>query len=441
MRSLEKIGTIAIAAFGLLVLPLPAQVRDALPNAGPAGQETSSEAPEAVFAPFPSHLRAATKAGTIVLTWTDSSDVKGRYAVYRSSRAITVETFGTATRIGEVGPGIERYEDSPPDDSAYYYLILALAEDGSPYRIFIPARNETLSPIAIEKTAVSPAAPPAPAPAPAPSLAVDGIDAQVHGDAIIVSYRPSNAGMRLVLYRGTAPMTTGRDLLEASLVAAFDDKEGSFADYPVPGVDYWYAVLAEDELKAGRVELAAGHNSTSKATRIAAALSQGDFIEPSPTRTPPLPSILLEKSAGTGSSALPRGGDAPQLGSLSPEAEKSVAALMRLAPPVREVLPRVRILKEEQSSPTGGEDYALSLIVREKLGRQDWSGAADQLRKYLSLNRSPAAAARAHFYLGEALAESGSYREAFFELISARAGLMVETKPWIDYILAILRQG
>ena len=44
----------------------------------------------------------------------------------------------------------------------------------------------------------------------------------------------------------------------------------------------------------------------------------------------------------------------------------------------------------------------------------------DQLRNYLSLNRSPKAAARAHFYLGEALAFMGSARDAFFEFLSAR---------------------
>lgn len=99
------------------------------------------------------------------------------------------------------------------------------------------------------------------------------------------------------------------------------------------------------------------------------------------------------------------------------------------------------ILPEERKSPSGGEDYALALIAREKLLPGDAAGAAEQLRKYLSLNRGPRAAARARYYLGEALAVEGAYREAFFEFLRARELFAAETAPWIDYLIAVLRRG
>jgi TolA-binding protein len=93
------------------------------------------------------------------------------------------------------------------------------------------------------------------------------------------------------------------------------------------------------------------------------------------------------------------------------------------------------------SSPSGGEDYALSIIVNDRLAAKDWEGAADQLRKYLSLNRGPKAAARAHFYLGQALSYSGDYRDAFFEFLSARELYSTDSKAWIEYVLSRLKSG
>jgi TolA-binding protein len=78
--------------------------------------------------------------------------------------------------------------------------------------------------------------------------------------------------------------------------------------------------------------------------------------------------------------------------------------------------------------------------VSDRIAAKDWVGAADQLRKYLSLNRGPKAAARARFYLGEALAFTGSGRDSFFEFLSARDFYPLETKPWIDYILSTLQK-
>jgi hypothetical protein len=448
MRRRADFWACALAAL-IAFSGLPAAAQPQRPpqasQTGPGSPE--SEPSEAVFAPFPSHLRAATRGDSIILSWSDSTDVKGRYAIYRSLQPITSANFPSATKIGEVVSGKERFEDQPPDAAQYHYAILALADDGAPYKVFIPARNETLSPIGIERAASSqakpgaaPAALPAAASAAPASPAVDAINAEARGDAIVIKYQPLSQGMRLVIYRGTSPIQDGEDLLDASLVAAYDDKDGSFADFPVPGIEYWYAVLSEDDLKAGHVDLKAGHNSTKVSVKISAAPSIG-FIEPSPMRTPPLPSMLLERSAGTASIALPRGGDAPQAGALSPEGEKSLATILKLAPQINPVRPPVRLLKEEQVAPNGGEDYALSLIVGEKIMKEDWEGAADQLRKYLSLNRSPLAVSRARFYLGEALAELGSYREAFFELVSARADFSVETRPWIDYVLFMLRRS
>jgi hypothetical protein len=395
---------------------------------------------DAVFAPFPSRLRAAVKDNLVILSWVDSPDVKAGYIVYRSVNPIDADSLPAATRLDTIAPGIQTYSDSPPDAKTYYYAVLAQAEDGSPYKVFISARNATASGIAIVLPAVVPAAP-ASAAAQQPALPfVTALAAKIKGDAIVISYKASPKS-RLVLYRGGAPIIRAADLLDATLVAAFTDKDGSFADYPVPGVDYYYAILGEEDLKAGKIIIEAGTNSLTAAVQVRSAAVSSGFAETAPSsRTPPLPFFLME-DASSGSAIDSMDAGLPPARSVSPETAKAIAVLLAKAPSLTLEMPATHTLPEELAAPTGGEDYALSLIVSDRMAAKDWAGAADQLRKYLSLNRSPKASARARFYLGEALAFTGAGKDAFFEFLSARDYYPLETKPWIDYVLSTLTNG
>jgi hypothetical protein len=407
-------------------------------------------ATDAVFAPFPSRIRAAVKDNSVVLNWLDSPDLMGGYIVYRSEAPIDASSISAAKRLGSITAGAQSYTDVPPDSKPYFYAVLAQAADGSPYQVFIPAKNTTtvglslpppkaaepppgLAPLAIAPT------PEAPAPrssAPAAPF-VSAIEAKAKGDSIVISYKASPKS-RLVLYRGGAPIARAADLLDATLVAAFSDKNGSFTDYPVPGVEYYYAILGEEDIKAGRIGIALGVNSLSTPVQVRAAAVSSGFVEPAPAaRTPPLPYFLLENES-IGSAALSLDEGLPPVRPVSPETGKAISILLAKAPQLKKTMPETSVLPEDRVAPTGGEDYALSLIVSDKISAKDWSGAADQLRKYLSLNRGPKATARARFYLGESLAFTGSSRDAFFEFISARDFYPLETKPWIDYVLSTL---
>lgn len=271
-----------------------------------------------------------------------------------------------------------------------------------------------------------------------PQAFVSALAAKAQGDAILVSYKASPKS-RLVLYRGSAPITKAADLLDATLVAAFTDKDGSFTDFPVPGMDYYYAILGEEDLKAGKIGISPGINSLILPIQVkASTLSTGLAETPAMSRTPPLPYFLMEDGAAGGGATLPIDEGPPPYRTVSPDTEKAIALILAKAPKIQPPLPATRILPEEKAAPSGGEDYALSLLVSDRIAVKDWPGAADQLRKYLSLNRSPKAAARAHFYLGEAMVYLGSSRDAFFEFLLARDFYPIETKPWIEYVLSAL---
>ena len=387
----------------------------------------------------PSKFRAAIRGETILLSWQDGS--APRYAVYRSSEAIDASSFGRATRLGEVASGVEAFVDRPPAGQTFYYLVLALDEKGLASPLFAPKQNLTLEAVSVETSG------PKPLLVQARESPVQQLSASVRADSILLSYRPRRAGMRLVLYRGSSAFSDASSLLDAVLVTSFEDKGGSFVDYPVPGIDYWYALLDESELMSGSVVLRAGENATRDSIRLSqgkTSIAQAPFI----SRVPPLPSLYFDDRVLADSGPIEAGSRLPRKKELDPETMKAMSALLEGSREKSVEQPSTRVLREEIESVSGfsaapgtnsgGESYTLALIVRDRLGKGEWASAAEALRSYLALSRSQAASTRAHFYLGEALASDGAYREALYEFLETREAYPVETKPWIDYLLALL---
>lgn len=400
---------------------------------------------DTVFAPYPSRLRVGVREDLVLISWEDSPDLSSGYVIFRHSAEPSADNFADAVMIGDAESGSPAFEYRPPDDGPYYYFVLGRSESGV-YEVFIPLRNASLAPIRAEAAASRPAtATPgtaAPSAAPQPSaVPVAGVTARVEGDAVRIGYVADASLGRLVLYRGTAPFMDAQALLSSTIAAVLPAGSSDYVDYPIPGIEYYYALVPERELLGGRLGVEPGRNATQSPVLIPAGLYRvGLPSSTSYARSAPLPFLVLTRRV-TDADPLIREDLAPQARSVSAATEKAIASLVAsagLAPSFSR--PAITIFPEDlKTSPSS--DFSLYTISAGSLARGNYEQAARELNLYLSLPRSPAATARARFYRGQALAMTGAWREAFFELLRAEDSHYLAVQPWLDYVLFKLSSG
>ncbi|MBN1241499.1 MAG: hypothetical protein JXA15_02185 [Spirochaetales bacterium] len=457
---------------------------DAVPTFAP-------EAPAEDDIVAPTRVRVGVRDGRPVVRWVDHDAATG-YLVYRHDAPIDSARFDEAVVIGRVPQGLGSFEDAPELDGNYFYAVLALDADGDPVVMLEPMRNATVTglpvtgvpktseessapqpvpgPVAVSPdvpatSSVSPAAAPAAAPEPtavpttpriaattppptagstapssAPRAPVRSIAALARDDAIRVSWIADAPGSRLVLYRGVAPIVDVASLLVASTVASFQDREGFILDYPVPGIPYYYAIVDDEGLRTGRIVVSRGSNATTVAAEIPAGRYRVGLPDAAQaSRSIPLPYLYLSRSVSPDGKPLLSSLELPPRVPLSAAGEKVASELLGYAVTVPAEAPELVVLPEDRVLQGSGDEYTLRLIAAERLLKEDWKAAADELSRYLSIRRDPSLEARARFYRGQALAMLGEERDAFFELLLAEPWVGGAGDAWVDWLLGRLR--
>jgi hypothetical protein len=399
-----------------------------------------------VFAPYPSRIRVGVRGSDIVLSWEDSEDVTAGYAVFQHTQFPDESNFSGALLLGFADSGKIGYVHTPADEKPYYYFVLgripeAQVQGGeSEYRLFIPLRNVPIDSISIKPSTTTALEAQTATQDSTPKLS--GILARVDGDAVVVSIDAQGNTGRLVIYRGTAQIKSSASLLDAVLAAIMEPGSGPYRDYPVPGVDYYYAIVPEKDLIGGSVTLEAGVNTTLTAATIQAGTYRVGLPSASATsRSMPLPFLVLTKGF---EDAKPVGIDdpTPEPRPLSAETEKAIATLAAIhASTTRAVRPQITMFPEDLQAGGGGEEYALRTIVAGPMAKGNYIEAAKEFTLYLSLPRSEKNAERARFYKGQCQAMAGMYREAFFDFLQSQGSYYLESSSWIDYILEELRRS
>jgi hypothetical protein len=395
----------------------------------------SGQEAERVFAPFASRLRADPLDYQVKLSWHDAPDTTGTYLVYRSQREITSASLGSALLVGKVDAGVQYFLDTPPEGGSWYYAVLLQTPGGTLFPQLIQYRNMTSAPVTPARQA------------PEEDLAarVSGLSAVVtpSADSVQVSFRSSNPGRDLLLFRGTVPLLAPEDLLRSVSVTQLDPGTTRYVLPALSGVDYWFAVLDAGLYKIGQAPLEKGVNTSAQPVQVPMASGRISLAPPSLVRRAlPLPSLQITHGVQSG---LPLAGskayDSPVETPISAATEKSIAVLRREVPRAAERQLRPQVLASDTTPVPGGQLQRLREIVTGPFLGGDMTGAQKMLLDYLSLPRSREIAARARFYLGQTYFIEGRRRDALLEFLLAQDAFYQETRPWLDASLDALAKA
>jgi hypothetical protein len=392
-----------------------------------AGMSAQDQA-NGVFAPFVSRIAAGVADGKVTLTWENSEDVNGYKQIYRAETEITENNLKNASLIARVGPEAASYVDTPPANRDYYYAVLLEDRNGDPYRVFIPYRNKTVAAVRLSETAAQ---------ATSAAAAVSGITASVTGDTVTVRFIPSNRTRELILYRSTAPLRSYADLAKAGYSILLGAGTDAVKDVPLPGVDYYYAVVDAALVNSGKVEFVPGQNSTPAPVQIPLGELPAAAQTP-PERVYPLPAPHVLYSIETGEELL------PPLPFLLPQEMKLADAvrervdnlIARIAQPPTPMA--FELLPVDEASNLEGEDLLLQTIAKAAVAAPDAKETADKFSEFLQTSHGDKAEARARFYLGQSYFLHGQTREALLQFVFAQSQYYVETQKWINACLETL---
>jgi hypothetical protein len=374
-----------------------------------------------------SRVSAEARNNLIRLTWVDSPDARGPVYIFRSSRPFSGSVPANLRPV-TVKYGEQYYIDDSDDLEIIYYFVAASDISGRRYDVIIPRVNSTNVNISgtipeednfINEQLTS------------PIQGISNLAARLDGERILITFDVNGPRKNTVLYRSTQPVREPRDLLNAVMVQS--GLRSPFIDYPVPGLSYYYALVYEDEISGGSLEITPGINAT-----ISAVTVYGGGMTERALRPIPLPAMTLNNALPDGYFLPDSGGSASLSGALlSDNAAKAIRnTSVPEKAPIEQRNPRV--FRVDLQSPAGGEDSALFEIISESFVNRDWDKARVDLQHYLSLPRSKDVEARARFYFGQTLYFTGNFKGALFEFLSIKSIHPVEANMWIDSILAAM---
>lgn len=387
-----------------------------------------------VFAPFVSRLRVAVRDPQVRITWRDSVDLEGgRYRIYRYTSEINQNTIDAAREVAVVEPGVETYLDTPLEKGEYYYAVLAENEEGELYRIFVPFRNKTIRSVAVTNLETEEDL----------AATIYDIEARIQDNAVYVRFDASRNGRTLSMYRSTIPFSTITDLTDATLLDQFESSTRRFVDYPVPEVDYYYAVFDATLVERGTISIQPGENALAAPIRIVLGENADVTVDVPRLTKRPAPLPMLQFAGGISGaqspamSELPRGVRAQPVSS---ETRRAIDGLLARAPGRSEFAPSPEILPEDRSPDAEGAEATLAQILEHEFSEGNYEQTVSLLESLLEFPLNPALERRVRYYLGQALFFDGRRESAFLEFLSASEGDMyVRSRLWIDGILSSAR--
>ncbi|AFG37141.1 hypothetical protein [Spirochaeta africana] len=424
----------------------------------PAVRQPTRHSSDEVFFPFISSLRVAIRDAQVRLSWRDVPNYQGNYLIYRHTEPITETNLHRAVRAGSVAPGTERFTDTPPQTGEYYYAVLTEQEDGQPLAVFIPFRNQTLRPIAIQRTGPPPAA-------------VASLSVRTDQDRVMITFEPTDPDRRLAVLRSSEPIRSAGDAAAATLLEIIEGSRNSYIDTPPAGVPYYYGVFDADLIGTDSLSIQPGVNTSQES--VALTLPEAVPVEAEPAAAPEItaeepgmPEIpeLAEPDPYLPLPGTPRLTDRPEARSNPLPLLQSRFAVLQHARldsfpivlPGRqsvsvETLDAVEAIRRRYDTALPshrpepvrlGDEHTLphsasrlEQIIETSFAEQNWHQAYTSLTDLLDSATSQDVERQARFYRGQTLLFLDRPHEAVLELLMVRDVYYVESRPLIDAAL------
>jgi hypothetical protein len=256
---------------------------------------------------------------------------------------------------------------------------------------------------------------------------ISGVNASVNGGEVTITFNSGAASRSPVLYRSVQPLRQTLDLLSAEVIQP--RAASPYKDHPTPGLTYYYAVVYEDEMLTGSVQIVPGINATGTGVlvqngAIPSGNSAGSSMPAAAYTAVPTDSMFYTMQP---------------LSQLSPDAQRAIQDIQSPTQRVQVTPKEPRLFSQDLQVYPNGEEYSLSSIVRGSFAARQWPAAKAELQNFLSwASSSGSAALRAHFYLGQCYYFSGEPRNALYEFIALQSYYPEESNSWVQACLSRL---
>jgi hypothetical protein len=371
------------------------------------------------FSPFVSRLKATVSDIAVVLTWQNPKEVDGKILVYRHTEKINEENIEDANLIATLEIERESYVDYPDDTDEYFYAVLIEDKMREVHSMFIPYRNITVTGVFISETGTEKER----------AGIITDLKAVVKDQTIVITFKTTEAKRSYLLYRNTSPILDADNLIQSMTPVMLEGKT-SYTDYPIAGIDYYYAVLDAGLVKIGEIRLDPGKNTLTKPVTIPLEKAISEK-ETTTKRSLPLPYISILSDVEYGNALVSSVSSyLPEEKKLKKETEKAVDNLLKdmTFPPVPKI--KMQIL-EIDTAATEGEATTLQNIVNGLFAKNKFDSAEQKIKDYLKIKHADELEARSYFYLGQIYYFKEKYEDAFLAFLMAYDLYYTDVQPWL----------
>ena len=407
--------TIALVV-SLLGSPLFGQA-DVDPIVSAEESESSESIERTIQIYLPRSIRVAVRSNDVRLDWYAPQVDEGlQYTVFRHYLPIDTQTIRTATQIAVTNAraGENRYYDTINEVGYWYYAVLP-TRNGRPFvNFFLRRQNATDEGVHISERTL----------AQSKESLVRDIAVGATDNVAGLTFVPDNPFRDLYVLRSSTPITDTDAARKAERVARLPGESTTYADFPPPDVDLYYAVVDAHALESSvaGVQIELGENATRFPVRVADTKTyrdQGPFDDSRPRAPdgiilPLINSALIDREIFEDVEVLDPGRRA------------------------RAPTSPIELLYPDTLKPTTSHERELQRTLQGSLRDADWQASLKSLQQLLRKNPDQNIAARIRHYQGQALYYSGKYQQALYEFIQARQFYDRESSRWIDRTLSRL---